>query len=437
LARDSRISYFLIFYAALVLASITIIGNGYNIRAKNPEIRPGLILVVDTAGGGDHSTIQEAIDVSENGTIINISPGTYQEHLVIMNRTIALVGQSENTVIIGGGTGSTLEIFCDNVTLFSLTIRNGGDVVNGDGVVIYGSSNITITDCIFEQTSNGISLLPLEGNLSGNCRITDNVFRDNDGDGIYVEAGTANLIHGNTCSKNENIGIRMEGGEDNIIRSNKLNGNDGGIMLVRCNDTLISENDITDTNEAVYVEDSSGCTISGNTCRDNWAGLYLISAHNNSMVGNICSRGGYNGIYLYLSHDNEIVNNTCSSNDLGGIYLSAGRNNVIGGNTCFYNRYHGIFLDDASTGNTVTDNSIRAERKDGSDLSYIRDIIVPAILVILIVSAVVVRLRARKNEKRNGKRIEEGNEVGNGKRNEEGDERRNEERIIKTNEKEK
>ena len=414
-----------------------IINTGYIMEAAEPVARSEQVLVVDVSGGGDHSTIQEAIDASENGTVINILPGTYRERLVIGNRTIGLVGEGDDTIINGGGTASVIVIFCDNVTLSSLTIRNGGEVVNGKGVVINGCSNITITNCIFEQTYIGISLLPHRGNPTENCDIIDNIFRENDGDGIYVEDGAGNRIESNTFSENEKIGMQLEGGMGNIIRSNTMTANDGGIMLVRCNDTQVSGNRITDTNEAIYVEDSSGCTLTGNTCRDNWAGLYLVSSNNNSIAGNICSNGGYNGIYLYLSHDNEIVNNTCSSNDLGGIYLSAGRNNVIGSNTCSYNRYHGIFLDDASIGNILTANSIRAERRNGSKLSYIRDIIVPAILVILIVSAVVVRLRARKNEKRNGKRIEEGNEVGNGKRKEEGDERRNEERIIKTNEKEK
>ena len=368
-------------------------------KAVDPGMRPDLVLVVDTAGGGDHSTIQEAIDSSENGTVISINPGTYQEHLVIRNKTVDLVGEGDDVIIHGSGTGSIIEIFYDNVTLSGLTIRNEGAVVNGNGAVIKGCSNITIMNCIFEQTYIGVSLLSHDGNLTYNCEIANNFYRSNRGDAIYIENGVGNLIENNECSKNGNIGIRMEGGKGNIIRSNKLDGNDGGIMLVRCNDTLISENDITDTNEAVYVEDSSGCTITENACRDNWAGLYLVSSHNNSMVGNVCSRGGYNGLYLYRSHDNEIQNNTCSRNDLGGIYLSASRNNIIGGNTCLYNRYHGIFQDAASTGNTVTENSIRTKGKDDADISYVRGIIVPAILVILIVSTVIVRFRARKTEK--------------------------------------
>ena len=387
-------------HTAIVLFFLLVMTvSGYMVEVTGPEVHSEQLLVVDTAGGGDYSTIQEAIDSSENGTTIRIKPGSYKEHLVIWNKTIDLVGEGDDVIIHGSGTGSVIEIFCDNVTLSGLTIRNEGEVVNGNGAVIKGCSNITIVNCIFEQTYIGVSLLSHDGNLTDNCEIANNICRDNDGDGIYLEAGEGNLIESNTCSENKKIGIRLIGGKGNVIRSNTLNSNDGGILLVGSNDTLVSGNEIRDTNEAVYLEDSSGNTITGNKCRDNWAGLYLVSSHNNSMVGNVCSRGGYNGIYLHRSNDNGILNNTCSRNDLGGIYLSGSRNNIIGSNTCSYNRYHGIFQDDASTGNTVMDNSIRTKGKDGADISFIYDMIVPAILVILIVSAVIVRLRARKTEK--------------------------------------
>ena len=48
-------------------------------------------IIVDQTGSGDYLTIQDAIDNSIDGDVINVMPGNYTE-LLIINKEISLVG---------------------------------------------------------------------------------------------------------------------------------------------------------------------------------------------------------------------------------------------------------------------------------------------------------------------------------------------------------
>jgi nitrous oxidase accessory protein NosD len=81
------------------------------------DANPATIVVPD-----DFLTIQEAINNAADGDTVFVRAGTYIEHVVV-NKTVALVGESvETTVIDGNYTGHVFHVFSSfvNVTGFKI-----------------------------------------------------------------------------------------------------------------------------------------------------------------------------------------------------------------------------------------------------------------------------------------------------------------------------
>ena len=101
----------------------------------------------------DYSTIQEAIDASEDGDIIDVSPGTYSESLSITH-SITLTGQS-GAIIDASGLTNGIVIGSDNEDDgYIVGIEVSGFEIIGDlstmcGIqILPGSQNITISENI-------------------------------------------------------------------------------------------------------------------------------------------------------------------------------------------------------------------------------------------------------------------------------------------------
>ncbi len=139
--------------------------------------------------GLDYATIQEAINANETlprHTIL-IEEGTYYEHLVL-NKTLSLVGEKRNTTIIDGNEfGIVINVTAPEVTITSLTVRNGG--TRSYGIYIASNNNSVL---LSEITSNwGIMLW----NCSGNALSRNNVY--NNSAGISLESSSSNIISEN------------------------------------------------------------------------------------------------------------------------------------------------------------------------------------------------------------------------------------------------
>jgi hypothetical protein len=198
-------------------------------------------------------TIQAAIDATQNGDRVEVSPGVYAENLDFLGKaiTVASTSGATRTVIDGGATGPTVRFATGELStavLSGFTIRDGAAVAPlyiGGGVLISGSSP-TIEHDIIEgnaaATGAGIGVLGGAPIIKFNT-IEDNISPYNDngyGGGIYLGGlpgapnGAAKII-GNRIidnSSDQGAGIGMFSGGfplilDNTIADNKSNY-DGG-----------------------------------------------------------------------------------------------------------------------------------------------------------------------------------------------------------------
>ena len=234
-------------------------------------------ITVAKDGGGDYTTIQDAINASENGDTVYVKEGTYQEHVTV-NKTINLMGEGADRVTINGGRGRDV-------------VRIIADWVNMSGF------NVTGSDW---------------------------------GAGIEVESNH-NHIFENSCS-NKSSGIRLWYSNNSTISNNTCPNNEGGIGLQFSNNNTIMNNTCNSNNGdgIEFVVNSNNNAITNNICSNNYNGIYLYHSSSNTILHTNCSSNNNDGIYLEdSSKDNTAHYNIISGNRDYGINVSYNKDYTI------------------------------------------------------------------------------------------------------------
>lgn len=179
------------------------------------------VITVDDNGGGNYSTIQEAVNNAQNGDTILVSHGLYKENikvnkeLTILSHSTLLGDQTDLTYVIGAVPEEGIfGIHSSNVTI--------------EGFYIVGSPLGTV----FHKT--GIYLERVQ-----NCSLINNTLILNDL-GIFLNGSQGNYISGNLISLGSD-GISLNDSENNIMSNNLVVTNSHGILLNNSvNNTLIN-----------------------------------------------------------------------------------------------------------------------------------------------------------------------------------------------------
>ena len=168
--------------------------------------------------------------------------------------------------------------------------------------------------------------------------------------GIYFDTVTYSKVESCWVEGLRDDGIHLQGSSD----YNTITGN-------TCRDNYAV---------GIYVASSDSNTIDGNTCEGNGPtghGIWLASSDYNTVVGNVSS-GNREGIYLTAAcNSNTIDGNTCEGNADNGINLSSTNYNTVVGNTCYENGDHGIKLA-VSDNNTVVGNAVVSNSQSVNNL---------------------------------------------------------------------
>ena len=252
---------------------------------------------------GDYALIQEAIDASVNGDVINIAAGTYNESdLNPDGKAITIQG-----TLNGDGTLATTIDAQQDARVFTINSGEGSGTVIQDLIITGGSANgfgggITIRSSSSPIIS-GCTILNNSANRSGggiychfnshptitDCTITDNTANgegaDGRGGGIYCIEANPTI---SSCAIFDNSANESGGGiycnesnptiTDCTITDNTANGGSGfvngggGIACEYSDPTItdctISDNEVNYAGGGIHCWDSnptiSGCTISGN-----------------------------------------------------------------------------------------------------------------------------------------------------------------------------
>ena len=90
----------------------------------------------------DYTTIQQAIDASNDGDVIHVSEGVYFENINFNGKSVALIGENPTNTIIDGGTGNNLPAVTLHNHNYSSDTHISGFSIQNDG-----NDGISILEC--------------------------------------------------------------------------------------------------------------------------------------------------------------------------------------------------------------------------------------------------------------------------------------------------
>ena len=328
--------------AAINSLDPTLAPAAYRCTGVNDEVEMNAALVAAAAVNGSVMLLE-----GDYNTVLTLS--------VAVNVTLKATGWG--AVIHFNAGGNAITIAGDNVKLrdFKVVIvaGAGGAGTRPNGVYATGRTNVEISKLwlVGDETeaddgSDSRQVGILFGINMAYSKIESCTIQDFEVHGINLE-GT---------SGNEHTYIEIEG---NICYSNEPANTSAGIRLKYANH----------------------CTVTGNTCEDNFDGIAMYSVEGNTVVGNTCQGSSNDGIHLFTgSHKNTITGNNCIGNNAVGVMLDAtctlntitgntcqtGNNgihiagstwNTVTGNTCFDCANYGIYLSSSAHNNTLSGNT--------------------------------------------------------------------------------
>ncbi len=301
----------------------------------------------------DYSSIQLALNGAVATNVIMVSPGTYYENIIWPNLSgiqLLTEGNTENTIIDGGGQGSVIFMnheygIIDSTTRISGFHITNGAVTNGAGVILVSWENPILENLLFTEnhaSNNGGGLF-----IGGDCApIMRNCVIDNNtaakGAGLYLENSFGSIFEAltiiNNSATSEGGGLWIDGNlsiSNSNLSDNSAGSNGGGALFegtISLSNVSILNNTTSQNGGGFYLYGGNvtalDCIVSGNEALSQGGGIYLRNCRpileNLKVIDNQASQGG--GIYFSsggnfqfdLIHS-DIVRNTATEG--AGLYI--------------------------------------------------------------------------------------------------------------------
>jgi predicted transcriptional regulator len=276
------------------------------------QIVPRPIILVDDDGGGNYTTIREALEEAPDGAIIRVLNGTYYEHLLV-NKTVTIEGLNKSkTWVNGSGYGTVFLVTADNVRISGLTIESSEYGIFLDRVKYASIDHNTIQFYDYGVYSNFSERTHIEKNL-----VTEG------SNGIVTNYSDNDAVWHNEISYNDVYGAKDYESELskcfnwNYFHHNKIAyyyDPDQYLEPLLLDSNLFEDNEI-----AILVEDASSIHITNNTVLRGEKGISILNG--SPFIGNNSISGVVQGIVLRNSSSfvlgNEIVDSVIGITVLG------------------------------------------------------------------------------------------------------------------------
>lgn len=347
----------------------------FNASATNVYINAAVPQSGSGTKDAPFKTLNEALNVAEEGDVIYMTSGTY---LPVLNESDARKSTFEikKGITIKGGYDEGFSV-ADGITVLSGDL-NGDDVYDENGRITGGFEDncYRVVRTMGEAGDVIIENITIKGGYA-------NGEGYNTGGGMMIQGKSVTLkqvtLSGNFCSGAGGgaIHVRTSLKIDNCILAGNQGGGDGGALFINGEANVDIQNSVFKGNKsvsgaAIFHKHGISFYLSGNTFMDNESQTYgTVTLYNkketgdfvivnntlvnNRVAGNVTGKAllGGSGIYAYLTSDANVylVNNTIMGNSVdgrnadesvapqlgGAIFARQGNiklaNNIIAGNT--------------------------------------------------------------------------------------------------------
>ncbi len=327
------------------------------------------VLIVNSEGNGDFSSIQEAVDSAAPGDSIVVTKGQYIENIII-TKELVLISNSSRTedvvVRIKDPDSSIFSVQADNVTIAGFSLHGINN--EGYGIWLNGSNGCNLSNNFVSDCRWGIFI---EGSYRN--MISDNFLDENRGYGFFLVESSNNQIENNTII-NQMDGICLDSSYNNFLGNNSVGGcSESGIILRddsfnnnlsanRMFDNKFNFGDESGLNKVDLSNRVNGKKILYlnnvfDVIIDSSSGAGVVYCYNcvNVTVRDISVSNNLRGISFYNANGVNLYNLSCTHNDRG-IYFDGVSDSIISNNV-IQNNSIGIYLDD-SRGCLIEDNEI-------------------------------------------------------------------------------
>jgi len=285
----------------------------YTIEVNNTDRYPLISPFSGIVVPDQYTTIQAAINQANDGDTVFVRAGTYYEHVVV-NRTVALVGENRDTTIIDGSyVGIVVNITRDGVNISSFTIRRSGTTWNiggppyGAGIYMRNVTDCTISRNKLTQDAAGVQLeFGADGNVIANNTMTSVGL----GLGTF-DASWNSFACNNITSNGRGLGLNVNS-DYNVIASNRITALEWVIALHACHYNNITDNYVANGQIGIYLPDSSYNRICHNHIVNNkqQASVEGFPSHFNYWNDGYPSGGNYWNDYAGVDADRDGLGDT-------------------------------------------------------------------------------------------------------------------------------
>lgn len=316
--------------------SVTLLASPSLARAQGP---PEVVV----APSGPVRTIATALRLVRPGGRIVVTPGTYHEQALVVDRPVEIVGRGQ-PVIAGDGTHGLMTISADDVTVRGIRFTGVGTsfVADHAALRVQNARRCAILDNRVDSAFFGIYL----ANVTG-CRVEHNVLR---------ASHATETTSGN--------GIHLWSSRDVVIADNDVRGFRDGIYFEFVHGTVVSRN-LSEGNlrYGLHFMYSDDCRYIRNTFRRNGSGVAVMYTRRVEMRANRFESNwgaAAYGLLLKEVSDARLEHNTFHRNTTalvadGANRLVADRNDFIANGWAV--KLEGSTVDGAMTRNNFVANT--------------------------------------------------------------------------------
>ena len=390
---DGKPVYYLLNQHNLIINSSTFPDSGYLALINSTKITVENLTLTNNWQGLLLANITNSSIIGNNVTnnyygiwLSDSSNNTIVENTVTKNcEGIWLYGSSNNAIVENTVTKNYWEAGIRLLKSSNNTLSGNTMTDNSGGIGLGQSSNNTIAEntVIGSWQSGQVGILVHESSdntLSSNT-ITYNWF------GIALHISSNNTLRNNNMNSNEKAfkvyGVKLSEFLHDIDVSNLVDGKPiyywvnqhdteiplgaGYIALVNCTDITVQNLTLTRKWQGLLFAYTNNSIITNNNIVNSEIGIDMYSSSNNTLSRNTVTYSDLYGIELRSSPNNTIAGNDVTNNDYG-IKLTSSCNNTLSGNTIANNNYYGIQLYISSNNRFYRNNFI-----NNTDQAYLHN----------------------------------------------------------------